>query len=107
MPHIRVRNVDPALLEARAVVLVDRLQEAVGCDRAWFTLELSATRVIDTGSGEPARPFVEVLWFPRPPEVKAAVARILTEELLGNADYLTSLFFDLREEDYFENGENV
>lgn len=107
MPHIRARNVDPALLEARARVLVDRLQEAVGCDRAWFTLELEPSRAFDTGSGEPLRPLVEVLWFPRPPEVKKAVARILSEELRGGADYLTAVFFDLAEEDYFENGEPV
>ncbi|HOX47769.1 MAG TPA: DUF1904 family protein [Spirochaetia bacterium] len=107
MPHIRARNVDPALLEARARVLVDRLQEAVGCDRAWFTLELEASRAIDSGSGEPVRPYVEVHWFPRPPEAKKAVARILSEELRGGADYLTTVFFDLAEADYFENGEPV
>lgn len=107
MPHIRLRNVDPELARCRASALVDRLTEAVGCERSWFTLELLATTPIDTGSGEAPRPFAEVLWFPRPAPVKKAVAAILAEELRGEADYLTAVFFDLSEGDYFENGEPV
>lgn len=107
MPHIRLRFVDAALVRERAKPLVDRLTAAVGCERSWFTLEILASTPIDTGSGEPPRPFAEVLWFPRSPEVKKAFATILSEELRGEADYLTTVFFDLEEGDYFENGELV
>ncbi|HUX39416.1 MAG TPA: DUF1904 family protein [Rectinemataceae bacterium] len=107
MPHIRLRNVDPSLAKARAILLVDRLTEAVGCERSWFTLEILPIIPIDTGSGEPTRPFAEVLWFPRAPAVKKAVAGILAEELRGASDYLTTVFFDLADGDYFENGEPI
>ncbi len=107
MPHIRLRNVDPELAKARAGLLVDRLTAAVGCERSWFTLEIIPVLPIDTGSGEPARPFAEVLWFPRDAGVKKAVAGILAEELRGASDYLTAVFFDLSDGDYFENGEPV
>ena len=107
MPHIRLRFVEPDLARSRARALVDRLTEAVGCERSWFTLEIVATVPIDTGDEAPTRPFAEVLWFPRAPEVKKAVATILSEELRGDADYLTTVFLDLEEGNYFENGELV
>ncbi len=107
MPHIRLRFVEPDLASARAITLFDRLTEVVGCERSWFTLEIVATVFIDTGTEEPARPFAEVLAFPRAPEVKKAVATILSEELRGDADYLTTAFLDIGEGNYFENGELV
>ncbi|MEI6386674.1 MAG: DUF1904 family protein [Spirochaetota bacterium] len=107
MPHIRLRNVDSDLVRSRASTLIDRLTEAVGCQRSWFTVEILVTTPIDTGLGDEARPFAEVLWFRRPIEIRKLVATILSEELRGDADYLTTVFFDLVDGDYFENGEAV
>lgn len=107
MPHLRLYHVDAGLAAERAAGLVDRLTAAVGCERSWFTLEIVPTMPLPTGSGEPIRPLVEVLWFERPAPLRAAVSLILSEELKGEADYLTTVFFDLHEGDYFENGRPV
>lgn len=104
MPHILLRNVDPALARAAAPRLVDRLVAAVGCERSWFTLDLMAAESLDTGAGARPLPMAEVLWFPRPAAMKAEVARILAEELRGEEPVLTAIFRDLSAEDYFENG---
>jgi hypothetical protein len=107
MPHLRLYHVDPGLAAERASLLVDRLTAALGCERSWLTLEIVPSMPLDTGSGEGRRPFVEVLWFERPAELRKATAAIIAEELRGKADYLTTVFFDLRAGDYFENGEPV
>jgi hypothetical protein len=107
MPHLRLRNIDPLLAQARAVRLIDRLTEAVGCERSWFTLELVSTQPLDTGSGQPPQPLVEVLWFDRSPELRKAVASILAEELGQGADCLTTVFLVIGEGNYYENGEAI
>jgi hypothetical protein len=91
-------------LKARSAGLVDRLVEAVGCERSWVTLELVETRFVADGGETKANPFIEVLWFPRDGATKKRVAAILAEELKGEADYATVVFTDLARGDYFENG---
>jgi hypothetical protein len=106
MPHLRIRNVDEERLLAVSEGLTDRLQKAIGCERSWITLDLEPTRQARDGRWITGNPFVEVLWFPRPEAVRAEVSRILSDELKGEADYVTTLFRDLDPACYYEDGKN-
>jgi hypothetical protein len=107
MPHLRIRNVDKEFLLKVSRRLTDRLQASIGCERSWLTLEHEACTVICDGAALRGNPFVQVLWFERPAETAQAVARILTEELRGDADFVTVVFDVLPEDLYFENGETL
>ncbi|HTX72355.1 MAG TPA: DUF1904 family protein [Rectinemataceae bacterium] len=105
MPYIRVRSVDLEFLKAKSARLVDRLVDAVGCERSWFTLELAQGVFVAEGTEISPEPYIEVLAFERPPELKKLIAAILAEELGGVAGTVTVVFRDIADGDYFENGE--
>lgn len=106
MPHLRIRNVEEGKLLSVSARLTDRLQGVIGCERSWITLDHESSRQALDGSWIPGNPFVEVLWFPRSEAVRAEVSRILSEELKGDADYVTTLFRDLDPSLYYEDGKN-
>jgi phenylpyruvate tautomerase PptA (4-oxalocrotonate tautomerase family) len=107
MPHIRVRSVDFEFLKKCSTELIDRLQAEVGCDRSWFTLERIETRYIKDGIEKNPDPFVEIVWFERPAEVKQRVAQVCHEVLKRDSSCVTVVFIDIQEGDYFENGQAV
>ncbi|MBU0936830.1 MAG: DUF1904 domain-containing protein [Spirochaetes bacterium] len=107
MPHLRVRNIDQAALLAASTRLVDRLQEAIGCDRSWLTIEHEHCAALRDGQVIAGNPFVQVLWFPRPAPLPQQVAAIIAEELRGQADFVTVVFTELTDSLYFENGQTV
>lgn len=105
MPYIRIHSVDLEFLKAKSAGLVDRLTEAVGCERSWFTLELAQGIFVADGAESAIDPYIEVLAFERPPELKKRIAAILSEELGGVAGTVTVAFHDIAAGDYFEDGE--
>ncbi len=106
MPHLRIRNVSEELLVARSRILADRLQEAIGCERSWITLDLERSARIQDGAIARGNPIVEIAWFHRPEEIRARVSAILSEELKGDAEYVTAIFTELSPELYYEDGKN-
>ncbi len=104
MPHVRIRNVPLETVREASKALVDRLQAAIGCDRSWITLAVEPAIAVADGELGGGSPYVEVHWFPRPPEVKAAVSSILSDALKGGAEYLTTVFVPLAPADYYEDG---
>jgi len=105
VPYIRIRSVDLELLKAKSARLVDRLTAAVGCERSWFVLELAQATFVSDGTEVAIDPYVEVLAFERPPELKRKIAGILAEELGDGDRVVTVVFRDIAPGDYFENGE--
>lgn len=106
MPHLRIRNVDQDKLLAASDRLRDRIQAAVGCERSWITIDWEPSRQALDGAWAAGAPFVEILWFPRPEPVLAEVSRILSEELKGDAPFVTALFRELDPALYYEDGKN-
>lgn len=106
MPHLHIYNVDGSLLLSASKRLIDRLQQAIGCERSWITLDLIASRQAVDGQWQPGNPFVEVLWFARPEAVRAAVSAILSDELKGTAAFVTTVFRELDPTLYYEDGKN-
>ncbi len=106
MPHLHIYNVDEALLLSASKRLTDRLQQAIGCERSWITLDLVASRQVADGQWRSGNPFVEVLWFSRPEAVREAVSAILSEELKGAAAFVTTVFRELDPTLYYEDGKN-
>ena len=104
MPHLRIRNVPLEAVREASTALVDRLQEAIGCDRSWITLAVEPAICVSAGELGGGLPYVEVHWFPRSPEIKAAVSAILSDALKGEAEYLTTVFVPLAPADYYEDG---
>ncbi len=107
MPYVRIRSVAPELLRSHSRALVDRLADALGCDRSWFTLELAPAAFFADGEESSIPPYVEVLAFERPPEQKRRVAAIIADELRGGGGPVTVVFRDIARGDYFEDGEPV
>lgn len=105
MPHVRIRNVEKEFLLSVSKRLTDRLQDCIGCERSWLTIEHEVCTAIRDGQEIAGNPFVQVLWFTRPAETARAVARILSEELRGDAEFVTVIFSELPDTLYFENGQ--
>jgi phenylpyruvate tautomerase PptA (4-oxalocrotonate tautomerase family) len=53
-------------------------------------------------------PMVEVHWFDRGSEMKAQVAKKLTQvvQKYSKSEYIAVVFFDLPKTNYFENGQH-
>lgn len=109
MPHVRVRAMTEANVKKLSLVLPQELSLLMGTPEDNFTVEKVAS--IFYRKGEPVAdgegdPMVEIHWFDRGAEVKATVAKRVTEIIRGfsQSEYITVVFFDLPREDYFENG---
>ncbi len=107
MPHLRIRNLELETVLAASTQLTDRLVAAIQCDRDWITIEVEDVKAIRDGASIKGNPFIEVLWFDRPSAVRVAAAKILSEELKGDAPACTVVFRTLDPDCYFENGESV
>lgn len=107
MPHIRVRGVK--------VEQVQKLSEnhhglaaLINTSPDNFTFEWVPSQFFSNGKPGGHYPFIEVLWFERGPDVRKAVARLLTARMLelnGPGD-VAVVFQPLNPQDYFENGEH-
>ncbi len=108
MPHLRVRGLPPAQVQELSSGLCEELALIINTSADNFTVELIATQYFGNGQSNNSYPFIEVLWFQRPQDVKQRVAEHLTERvkrLLPSADVVV-VFHVLEKTDYFENGKH-
>ncbi len=106
MPHLKVRGMDKKALIENSKEIIDGLTEIIKCDRTWFTIEHMDTEYIYDGKIVDGYTFVELYWFERTPEVKAAVGEFLTKtikKINGDKDCCI-IFFPLLGENYCDNG---
>ncbi|QNK55057.1 DUF1904 family protein [Paenibacillus sp. PAMC21692] len=77
MPHLLFRGVPAEKLQTAALPMAERLAALCGCGTDNFTLNaLQITNVFGAGPGDPPFVFVEVGWFERGGETRAAFARV-------------------------------
>ena len=109
MPHIRIRAMTEDNVKSLSQVLPKELSQIMNTSEDNFTVEKVQTvfyrngSVVHDGQGDP---MIEIQWFDRGQEVKAASAKKVTELVhsLTKAEYIAVVFFDLPKTDYFENG---
>ncbi len=108
MPHLRVRGVKPEVVQKLSENLNTELAAMIQTSPDNFTIEHVGTLFFLNGKAELGYPFVEVLWFDRPTEIRSRVAEHLTmrlRALVGPTD-VAVVFVPLKPQDYFENGKH-
>ncbi|MES2800939.1 MAG: DUF1904 family protein [Bdellovibrionota bacterium] len=109
MPHIRIRAMHDSDVKKLSLVLPGELSLVMHTPEDNFTVEKIASvfyragEILPDGKGDP---MVEIHWFDRGAEVKAAVAKKITEVVrnFSKSEYIAVVFFDLPKTNYFENG---
>ncbi|QDK38423.1 DUF1904 family protein [Bdellovibrio sp. NC01] len=107
MPHIRLRAVSTEVAKKVSQTAPD-LAVAANTAVDNFTFELVATQFFTDGQPTESYPFVEVLLFPRPAEVKQKMTDIITNTIKAHGSYedVIVLFQELNKDFYFENGKH-
>lgn len=107
MPHIRLRAV-PVEVVKKVSQTAGELAVAANTSVDNFTFELVNTQFFVEGAATDSYPFVEVLLFPRPVDVKQKMADIITHTIKANGAFedVIVLFQELNKEFYFENGKH-
>ncbi|WP_214629517.1 DUF1904 family protein [Paenibacillus agaridevorans] len=109
MPHLLFRGVPAEKLQTAALPMAERLAALCGCGTDNFTLNaLQITNVFGAGPGDPPFVFVEVGWFERGGETRAAFARIVTDAIMALGYPEVEIVFQAyREDSYYINGTAV
>jgi hypothetical protein len=106
MPHLRFRALKPEHVEKLSVTLATDLAKAASAPEDHFTFEFVPTQFYVKGLSSESDPFIEVLWFPRTPEIQDRCARIITDQIkaLGPYENVIVVFHELSKPHYYENG---
>ena len=108
MPHIRVRGASLEHVAKLSENLGAEMGPLVGTSPDNFTVECVKTHFFSNGVGDAGYPFIEVLWFDRPHEIKQRCAEYLTAKLKSivggpTAPDVAVIFQPLEKSNYFEN----
>lgn len=104
MPHIRCRGMEKDVFQKVGRDLIQSLSEIVSCPMDYITLERIESDYLHFDLGENAYPFIEVLWFERPKEIKEKVAICFTDRIQREVNQDVVVYFTtLCPQDYFEN----
>jgi hypothetical protein len=87
--------------------MIDDLQDLLKCPREYFSITVDQAIYIFDGKQVDGPPMVEVSWFDRGQEVQDLAAKIITKhtKTIG-CENLDVIFFPLKENNYYENGEH-
>jgi len=108
MPHLRLRGLQPALVQKLSETLADELATILETAPDNFTVEYVPSQFFAKGLPHEGYPFVEVLWFERAQAVKKKVAERITDcvRSLSKAPDVAVVFRNLPRDSYFENGKH-
>ncbi len=109
MPHLRLRAVEPQVVQTLSKELIDDLQPLMDCPREDFTFEHIASTFFHENEVSRAYPFVEVLWFDRGQAVQDQVAKLITEKVRKYTEAeidVAVIFTALQPAQYYDNGEH-
>ena len=105
MPQLIMRGVAKEDVKKLSTLLVDGLQEIVGCPRDYFTLEVMESTFIFDAAEVKGTPLIQVNWFDRGQEVQDKAARVIDTCLRQiGYEHVEIFFIPLRENNYYENG---
>lgn len=111
MPHLRIRSLSERAVKDLSRSLPKELAVLLNTSEDNFTVEKVATtffrngEVVADGSGDP---MVELLWFDRGAEARAATAAKITSLVKAHSqsEYIAVVFTDIPKDHYFENGQH-
>ncbi|NOV01404.1 DUF1904 family protein [Paenibacillus planticolens] len=105
MPRLTFRGLSVEQVCEISESLVDQLAAICGCDIDNFTLECVQHAAVFGGKIVTAYPFVEVAWFERGDEIRDAVAKAITTDVLGLGLPEVEVAFTTYSRDaYYSNG---
>ncbi len=106
MPHLIIKNVRKDEFTSKVDKLSKELTDVIGCQEDWITISyVENTLTYVAGVDETLNNvFVDVRWFPRPEEIKARVAQIISDTFKCEGRDVMVIFEILIKENYFENG---
>lgn len=106
MPMLKITGIPKDEVIKESKVLIDELQEIIGCPRDYFTIELNNNEFIMDGAIVGAPNKIEVAWFDRGKELRGEVAKAITNRFKKHRECLDVIFYGLEKESYYENGEH-
>ncbi len=116
MPHIRINGLDIPKVKQLSKDLSENLAEVVECPIDWISFSVGAAgegSVFCNGELAKDTVFAYVEWFDRGLDAKNAVAKIITDSILGSGkaefsevETVDVIFIDLDKSNYYENGEH-
>lgn len=107
MPILRFKGMEAKKICVVSKEMLDELQELLKCPREYFSIAVDQAIYIFDGELVDGPQVVEVSWFDRGQEIQDRTAKIITKhaKIMGY-DNLDIIFFPLKENNYYENGEH-
>lgn len=111
MPHLRFRGLTESAVKDLSRSLPKELATLLKTSEDNFTVEKVATTFFRGGDlveDRQADPMVEMLWFDRGAEARAATATKITTLVKAHtqSEYIAVVFTDIPKDYYFENGQH-
>ncbi len=113
MPHIKFEGLKKESVKRISQSLGSELAKVMDCPQDWISFFFVETAIFCCGEEAKDTVFIHVEWFDRGSEIKSAVSKIITDEILqsGKAEFhgietVDVIFVDMKKSDFFENGEH-
>lgn len=108
MPHIRMRALSEEHVALLSQKMIKDLASLIQTGEDNFTFEKIDSQFFYGGKKIASYPFIEVLWFDRPKEVRDRAAAYITEQVraLVPKEDVAVVFQTLAPFEYYENGKH-
>ncbi|MCY6484937.1 DUF1904 domain-containing protein [Clostridium aestuarii] len=107
MPQIKMRGIKLEQVKNASKEMIDSLENIIKCPRDYFTVEHIPSTFVMDGNVVDGYPFIEVLWFDRGQEVQDEVAKKITRIMRKQGcNDMDIIFYALKKDKYYENGEH-
>ncbi len=104
MPQIIIKGMDIQKVKEMSRLLVDDLQEIIGCPRDYFTIEVSINPFVMDGQEIEITPLIQVNWFDRGQRVQDEAAATISRHVKSAGySHVETFFVVLTEARYYEN----
>ncbi|QYJ84284.1 DUF1904 domain-containing protein [Shewanella aegiceratis] len=109
MPHIRMRGLPQEAVCRISETLLDELANLCQIKAESFTLDWEPSVSYRAGKVDTTFVQVEVLWFPKDPEIRHAVEQIIRQAVLAHyspAKHISIMFMALTPQCYYRDGKH-
>ncbi|WP_394205277.1 DUF1904 domain-containing protein [Shewanella waksmanii] len=107
MPHIRMRGLPEDVVAQLSHTLLNDLAVVTQLDAKAFTLDWVPITSYRGGTADHSVLQVEVLWFPKAPDIQDEVESIIRQQLLSiyrQATHVAVMFTALEPRNYYRDG---
>ncbi|MCG9756577.1 DUF1904 domain-containing protein [Shewanella insulae] len=109
MPHIRMRGLPQEAVASISETLLDELASQCQIKADGFTLDWVPSVSYRAGKVDKTFVQVEVLWFPKDPEIRHAVEQIIRQAVLtaySPEKHISIMFMALKPQCYYRDGQH-